>query len=53
VVGCAVNAPGSWHDSQIAENCKLYDKLKSIYDSTGGIAVVISAFFEETLSVYD
>jgi hypothetical protein len=44
VVACALNAPGSWHDCKIAVNCKLYDKLQSVYDSTGGIAVVNAAF---------
>jgi hypothetical protein len=44
VVACALNAPGSWHDSEIAANCQLYDKLQLVYDRTGGIAVVDSAF---------
>ncbi len=44
VVACALDAPGSWHDSEIAANCKLYDKLQSVYDRTGGIAVVDAAF---------
>jgi hypothetical protein len=39
-----LNAPGSWHDSYIAESGKLYEKLKSVFDATGGIAVVDSAF---------
>ncbi len=39
-----MNAPGSWHDSEIAANCKLYDKLQSVYDRTGGITVVDAAF---------
>jgi hypothetical protein len=44
IVACTLNAPGSWHDSYIAESSKLYEKLKSVYDATGGIAVVDSAF---------
>jgi hypothetical protein len=44
VVACTLNAPGSWHDSYIAENGRLYDKLKKIYDEFGGIAVVDAAF---------
>ncbi len=44
MVACALNAPGSWHDSEIAANCKVYDKLQLVYDRTGGIAVVDSAF---------
>ena len=27
VVACAVNAPSSWHDSELATNGKLYEKL--------------------------
>jgi len=44
VVASAVNASGSWHDSEIATNCRLYDKLQSVFDSSGGKAVVDSAF---------
>jgi hypothetical protein len=44
LVACALNAPGSWHDSEIAAICKLYDKLQSVYDRTGGVAVVDAAF---------
>jgi hypothetical protein len=44
VAASAVNAPGSWHDSEIATNCKLHDKLQSVFDSSGGKAVVDAAF---------
>ncbi len=44
IVACTLNAPGSWHDSDIAENGGLYDKLQSIHEHTGGIAVVDSAY---------
>jgi hypothetical protein len=44
IVACTLNAPGSWHDSYIAASGKLYEKLKSVFDATGGIAVVDSAF---------
>ncbi len=44
VVSCNVNAPGSWHDSFIAENGGSYSKLKSAYETTGGKAAVDSAF---------
>ncbi len=44
VVACILNAPGSWHDSVIAENGGLYAKLESVYEATGGKAVVDSAF---------
>ena len=32
IVTCTLNAPGSWHDSYIAENGGLYTKLKAVYD---------------------
>ena len=44
IVACTLNAPGCWHDSLIAASAGLYDKLKLVYDTTGGIAVVDSAF---------
>jgi hypothetical protein len=44
IVACTLNAPGSWHDSYIAENGGLYDTLRTIQERTGGIAVVDSAF---------
>ncbi len=37
IVACTLNDPGSWHDSYIAESGKLYEKLKSVFDATGGI----------------
>jgi hypothetical protein len=36
IVTCTLNAPGSWHDSYIAASGKLYEKLKSVFDATGG-----------------
>ncbi len=47
IVACALNAPSSWHDSYIAENGKLYEKLKSVFDTTGGTAVVDLAFLKK------
>ncbi len=44
VVTCTVNAPGSWHDSFIAENGGIYAKLESVFATTGGKAAVDSAF---------
>jgi hypothetical protein len=44
VVACAVNAPGLWHDSEIAQNCNLYGKRQSVFESSGGKAVVDAAF---------
>jgi hypothetical protein len=44
IVACTLNAPGSWHDSYIAENGGLYDKLKAVHETTGGITVVDTAF---------
>ncbi len=44
VVACTLNAPGSWHDSFIAEDGGLCDTLEAVYDSNSGKAVVDSAF---------
>jgi hypothetical protein len=44
IVACTLNAPGSWHDSVIAENGGLYDTLRGVHNNTGGKAVVDSAF---------
>ena len=44
IVACTVNAPGSWHDSFIALNGGLYDKLDEVFHSTGGRCVVDAAF---------
>jgi hypothetical protein len=44
IVACTVNAPGSWHDSTVAENCGLYSDLKTIHDATGGKCVADSVF---------
>jgi hypothetical protein len=46
VVASAVNVPDSWHDSEIATKCKLYDKLQSVFDSSGGKAILDSAFLK-------
>jgi hypothetical protein len=47
VVTCAVNAADSWHNSEIAVNGKLYEKLKAVYDSSSGITVVDSDFSQK------
>ena len=44
IVACTLNAPGSWHDSFIAQNGGLYDKLDEVFESTGGKCVVDAAF---------
>jgi hypothetical protein len=44
IVSCIVNALGSWHDSYIVENGGLYETLRDVYATCGGIAVVDSAF---------
>jgi len=44
IVACCVNAPGSWHDSIVAENGGLYSDLKVVHDATGGKCVADSAF---------
>lgn len=44
VIACAINAPGSMHDSTVAEWGKIYNKLKEAFDEHGGQCVVDSAF---------
>jgi hypothetical protein len=39
-----VNAPGSMHDSTIADYTGVYDKLERVYEATGGKVIVDSAF---------
>jgi len=41
---CGLNAPGSMHDSTVAEYSGVYDKLREVYRRTGGKVVVDSAF---------
>ena len=40
----AINYPGCFHDSQIAEWGKIYDKLEAVFINNGGKCVVDSAF---------
>ena len=40
---CTLNAPGTWHDSTIAEY-GVYSKMEYIYETFGGKVVVDSAF---------
>jgi hypothetical protein len=47
IVACTLNALGCWHDILIAASAGLYDKLKLVYDTTSGIAVVDSAFLKK------
>ncbi len=44
VVAYTVNAPGSWHDSFLAENGGIYSKLESFFETTGRKAAVDSAY---------
>jgi hypothetical protein len=44
IVAASVNNPGMWHDSFIAENSGLYEKLNAVFQSVGGKCVVDSAF---------
>ena len=44
IINCLTNVPGSVHDSTIAVWGGTYTKLKEIYDRTGGICCVDSAF---------
>ncbi len=39
-----MNLPGSMHDSTIADMGGIYDKLKNLYETTGAITCVDSAF---------
>ena len=41
---CALNAPGTMHDSTLADYGGVYFKLQKIYEETGGKVVVDSAF---------
>jgi hypothetical protein len=41
---CGLNAPGSMHDSTIADCTGVYDKLERVYEATGGKVIVESAF---------
>ena len=40
---CTINAPGTWHDSTIAEY-GVYDKMEEVFNNHGGRVVVDSAF---------
>ena len=40
---CVLNCPGSWHDSVMSEH-GAYQKMRAIYEETGGQVVVDSAF---------
>lgn len=44
IIACAINAPGSMHDSQIAEWGGVYEKLEQCFNVHGGRVVVDSAF---------
>lgn len=44
IIACAVNVPGAFHDSTIAEWGGVYKKLEKIFNQTGGTCVVDSAF---------
>jgi hypothetical protein len=41
---CGLNAPGSKHDSSVANYSSVYDKLEKIFLETGGKVVVDTAF---------
>lgn len=47
IIMCAVNAPGAFHDSTIAEWGGIYEKLGKVYEETEGKCVVDSAFCRE------
>lgn len=44
IIACVLNAPGSLHDSTLAEWGNIYQELESIYNRTGGICCLDSAF---------
>ena len=44
IIDAVLNVPGSVHDSQVAVWGGLYNRLKEMYQKTGGICVVDSAF---------
>ena len=44
IIACALNAPGSMHDSVIADWGVIYPKLETVYSQCGGRCVVDSAF---------
>ena len=44
IIACALNAPGSFHNSTIADFGDIYAKLARAYEETGGRCVVDSAF---------
>lgn len=44
VIACAVNAPGSMHDRQIAEWGGVYEKLSECFNEFSGRCIVDSAF---------
>lgn len=44
IIASAVNAPGAFHDSTIAEWGRVYIKLEEMFRLTGGKCVVDSAF---------
>jgi hypothetical protein len=41
---CGLNAPGSMHDSTIADYTGVYEKLETVFEGTGGKVVVDAAF---------
>jgi DDE superfamily endonuclease len=49
VIACVVNAPGSFHDSTVAELGGVYDLLREAYLRTGGKCCVDSAFSSASL----
>jgi hypothetical protein len=44
IVACSINNPGNVHDSQVAEQGGVYDKLEEQHQITGGKGVLDSAF---------
>ncbi len=53
IIAAAINAPGSMHDSQIAEWGGIYAKLEDLYNEMGGLRVVDSAFLSSAVPVFN
>jgi len=44
IIMCTVNAPGSEHDSTLADWCNMCEKLETIYNHTGGVCCLDLTF---------
>jgi DDE superfamily endonuclease len=44
IIACVLNAPGSFHDSTMAEIGGMYERLQAVYERSGGKCCIDSAF---------